>query len=278
MEGAAQQSFNVDAEEPAAEPVRSNRSAEAFFRKPWALIIMATALLLMVVFAFGFDDKTQEKHETNHVAHAFIASPGINIAARPRGQNTAIAQKGSRQGNQPFLSMVRETGADDKEMPTSTDLSRRDFVGGALLAGTALGALPAVAADPVAEPLLSDAAAAAYSRGDAVTKDFLEEGYKMFEGRYTDPINHPGGYREILLKPTEFAGYQLAEVKGGGGRGEPEKYTLPAVVGTVDGRQRITIDFSPKGGPRDFPAVMETKDGKPGLRFLKDNNFWPKVA
>ena len=104
----------------------------------------------------------------------------------------------------------------------------------------------------------------------------LADDASIFIGRYTDPINHPGGYREINLLPTKLAGFQLAEVKGGGGRGEPASYTLPAMVGKVNGQDAITIDFSPKGGPRDFTGLFEVReDGTKGIRFIRDRNFWP---
>ena len=52
----------------------------------------------------------------------------------------------------------------------------------------------------------------------------------VFVGTYTDPNNHPGGTREITLLPGRIGAYRLANVKGGGGRGEPALYNLPAVI------------------------------------------------
>ena len=71
--------------------------------------------------------------------------------------------------------------------------------------------------------------------------------------------------------------YQLANVKGGGGRGEPPEYNLPAVIIERAGQQQIIIDFSvpPKNGPRDFAANWDPS-GSGGLRFVRDGNFWPK--
>lgn len=103
----------------------------------------------------------------------------------------------------------------------------------------------------------------------------------MFAGTYTDPINHPGGTRKISLnpdfeRPAVIFGQRLATVSGGGGRGEPAEYVLPATISTDD--KKITIDFAPKGGPPDFPGVFETQaDGTAGIRFTKDKNFWPRV-
>ena len=93
-----------------------------------------------------------------------------------------------------------------------------------------------------------------------------------FLGTYSDPINHPGGKRTItLIDGASNGDYQLAQVKGGGGRGEPAEYILPAVI---FGDRAIVIDFSPKGGPRDFTGVLE-KDGS--IRFIRDNNRWPRL-
>jgi len=61
----------------------------------------------------------------------------------------------------------------------------------------------------------------------------------------------------------------LAEVLGGGGRGEPENYVLPAVI---LGDRTIVIDFSPKGGPRDFVGMLDKGD----IKFLRDGNRWPR--
>lgn len=68
-----------------------------------------------------------------------------------------------------------------------------------------------------------------------------------FEGAtFSDPINHPGGTRTIKFLPDKtVGGYQLAQVFGGGGRGEPKEYILPAVILKSSGT--IIIDFSPKG-------------------------------
>uniref|UniRef100_A0A7S2MMX9 Uncharacterized protein n=1 Tax=Helicotheca tamesis TaxID=374047 RepID=A0A7S2MMX9_9STRA len=92
----------------------------------------------------------------------------------------------------------------------------------------------------------------------------------VFVGTYSDP-NHPGGTRTVRLLDTKVGDYQLAEVAGGGGRGEPASYVLPAVV---IGDRTIIIDFSPKGGPRDFAGAL---DGN-GIKFFRDGNKWPRVS
>ncbi|KAL3794588.1 hypothetical protein HJC23_008044 [Cyclotella cryptica] len=99
-------------------------------------------------------------------------------------------------------------------------------------------------------------------------------GASSFLGTYTDPINHPGGKRTIQLMdgPSSTGDYVLAQVYGGGGVGEPKEFVLPAII---LGDRAIIIDFSPKGGPRDFTGVLE-KDGS--IRFLRDGNRWPRVG
>jgi len=102
----------------------------------------------------------------------------------------------------------------------------------------------------------------------------------VFVGKYTDPNNHPGGTREIMLLPGQVGAYRLANVKGGGGRGEPDLYNLPAIIIERAERQQIIVDFSvpPKNGPRDFAGQWEagSATSPAGIRFTRDNNLWPK--
>ncbi len=98
-----------------------------------------------------------------------------------------------------------------------------------------------------------------------------------FVGRYTDPINHPGGIRDITLTDTFIGEYRLVKVVGGGGRGEPEKYVLPGLVDA----NRITVDFSvpPKGGPPNLTGVLTLPTpGRPGATAIvwPDGNKWPQ--
>lgn len=99
---------------------------------------------------------------------------------------------------------------------------------------------------------------------------FAAQGAEAFVGTFSDPINHPGGKRTIRLLDQKVGDYQLAEVQGGGGIGEPKNYVLPAAV---IGDRTIVIDFSPKGGPKDFVGVLDGGD----IKFLKDGNRWPRL-
>ena len=85
-------------------------------------------------------------------------------------------------------------------------------------------------------------------------------GPSVFEGTYTDPF-HPGGKRTITLTDTKLGSFQLAKIVGGGGQGEPASFELPAMVSKVPGKQdawQITIDFSPKGGPKDLTGYWDS--------------------
>ena len=62
----------------------------------------------------------------------------------------------------------------------------------------------------------------------------------------------------------------MAKVNGGGGKGEPASYVLPAVVLND---QSIIIDFSPKGGPKDFQGTIDGKN----IKFTRDGNVWPRL-
>ena len=130
--------------------------------------------------------------------------------------------------------------------PSPKTVSRREALAASLL---------------TASTMMAPAANAASSTGGA----------EAFVGTYTDP-NHPGGTRTVRLVGEKVGDYQLAEVDGGGGRGEPDKYVLPAAI---LGDRTIVIDFSvpPKNGPKDFVGVL---DDNKNLKFLKDGNVWPR--
>ena len=132
--------------------------------------------------------------------------------------------------------------------------------------------------------------AAAPALADATT-DLLYGAAKapdasVFAGSYTDPM-HPGGTRTITLQGTKLGSYQLAKIVGGGGTGEPAIYELPAMVSPAPGKKdawQITIDFSPKGGPKDFTGYWDDD----GIRFPPtpgqisrgetQGNKWPKTT
>lgn len=138
----------------------------------------------------------------------------------------------------------------------SDEIGRRNALGGMMNTAAAAAAV------------LSGASAAAIPKS-AEAATLVDA--SAFVGTYSDPINHPGGKRTIVLLEGQTVGdYQMAEVRGGGGVGEPKSYVLPAVI--LGGRA-IIIDFSPKGGPRDFTGVLDGKD----IKFLRDGNRWPRL-
>ena len=161
----------------------------------------------------------------------------------------------------------------------------------AVLAWNARSSLPRRA-------VVTNAAAAAWALGlgarqpahaDSVS-DLLyggkPSGAAIFEGTYTDPM-HPGGTRTITLQGTKLGPYQLAKVIGGGGEGEPASFELPAMVSPAPGQRdawQITIDFSPKGGPKDFTGYWDSDGIKfpPTPRQLErgktEGNKWPKTS
>ena len=146
---------------------------------------------------------------------------------------------------------------DDEGHGSSTTIGRRD----ALLRSSAVMTAGAATA------VVSFASASAPKPAEAATPADAS----AFVGTYSDPINHPGGKRSIVLLEDKTVGdYHLAEVRGGGGVGEPKSYVLPALI--LGGRA-IIIDFSPKGGPRDFTGVLDGKD----IKFLRDGNRWPRL-
>lgn len=151
---------------------------------------------------------------------------------------------------------VVELENDEGGITTADAIGRRNALGGMMSTAAAAAAV------------LSGGASTAIpkSAGAATPADA-----SAFVGTYSDPINHPGGKRTIVLLEGQTVGdYQMAEVRGGGGVGEPKSYVLPAVI--LGGRA-IIIDFSPKGGPRDFTGVLDGKD----IKFLRDGNRWPRL-
>ena len=97
----------------------------------------------------------------------------------------------------------------------------------------------------------------------------------IFDGRYTDP-NHPDGFRVISItgELNTETGLRDGTCVGSDTSSTVTDYTLPAMAGrSQDEFDVIFIDFSPKGGPKDFEGTYEND----GIRF-RDGNFWPKVS
>ena len=88
----------------------------------------------------------------------------------------------------------------------------------------------------------------------------------VFEGKYADP-NHPGCARAIAADGT------VTGADGTPGCLNGEKQTKWQLQGKIDG-EKIFIDFSPKGGPKDL--VGEWREDVAGVRF-PDGNVWSKL-
>ena len=97
----------------------------------------------------------------------------------------------------------------------------------------------------------------------------------IFDGRYTDP-NHPDGYRVISITGEENPETGLSDgtVVGSDTSSTEPDYTLPAMAGrSQDEFDIIFIDFTPKGGPKDFEGTWDND----GILFV-DGNKWPKAS
>jgi len=89
-----------------------------------------------------------------------------------------------------------------------------------------------------------------------------------FSGSYKDP-NHPSCLRKIEVAGT------TAQITGTDGNpGCPPDGSGKAwnLVGKIDG-DKLMVDFSPKGGPKDLTGKWEQET--PGIRF-PDGNKWVK--
>lgn len=108
-----------------------------------------------------------------------------------------------------------------------------------------------------------------------ITTDEIKEIYDSREfngdcvylGNYTDP-NHPDGSRTITLLDEMIGDKRMAQCKGNDDGVSPD-YILPA---WINADMSIVIDFSPKGGPKDFNGSFTGN----GITF-EDGNTWPWV-
>ena len=99
----------------------------------------------------------------------------------------------------------------------------------------------------------------------------------VFVGQWSDP-NHPNGGRSITLSATQMLGFQLAVVELYNEAGQAPT-ALNALVGKVAGKQTITIDFTPVGGPAEFRGIFFPATG--GLYAndrieFPDGNAWTR--
>ena len=88
----------------------------------------------------------------------------------------------------------------------------------------------------------------------------IDEGIRL-AGKYSDPA-HPGCTRKVTT-----IGTNKVLIEGADEDGKPWK-----VRGTYEGKE-VTIDFTPKGGPKDVTATYTIAGG---LTF-PDGNKWKKL-
>ena len=94
-----------------------------------------------------------------------------------------------------------------------------------------------------------------------------------FTGSYSDP-NHPGCARVIAVEDGGVARVSGADGNPGCSGGEGRSWQLKGKIASDD---KIFIDFSPKGGPKDLTGTWEAGKTKPGIRF-PDGNKWTLEA
>jgi len=88
-----------------------------------------------------------------------------------------------------------------------------------------------------------------------------------FPGVYSDP-KHPKGYRVIISAGSKVS-MQLQDDPAGKVFSIPIKVKNDKKVGTL-----LTIDFSPKGGPKNIVGTVEKK----GKISFPDGNVWSKTT
>ena len=81
-------------------------------------------------------------------------------------------------------------------------------------------------------------------------------------GKYADPM-HPGCKRKVTL-----IGTNKVLIEGADEDGKPW-----TVKGTYEGKA-VTVDFTPKGGPKDVTATWSIAGGL----LFPDGNAWKKLS
>jgi len=144
-----------------------------------------------------------------------------------------------------------------KSSTTLDAISRRDILGWVPV--IAFATLPAVAdaADKKTTSKTTTAEVKAEPEASAIISDF--------PGVYSDP-KHPKGYRVILSSGSKM---QLQDDPAGKTFSIPIKVKNDKKAGTL-----LTIDFSPKGGPKNIVGTVEKK----GKISFPDGNVWSKMT
>jgi len=138
--------------------------------------------------------------------------------------------------------------------------SRRDFLSNTATATAAILVFPTVAGAATTAEKIADT-----PKKQAETKDTTVSG--SFQGVFSDP-KHPKGYRVIVAKGS------AATMSLSDGGADSKLFNLPVKVNKgKDGTTTLTIDFSPKGGPKNIIGTL-ANDGS-SISF-PDGNKWKK--
>mmetsp|Transcript_12869 Transcript_12869/g.14090 ORF Transcript_12869/g.14090 Transcript_12869/m.14090 type:complete len:277 (-) Transcript_12869:97-927(-) len=136
---------------------------------------------------------------------------------------------------------------------------RRDFLSNTAAVAAAIWVLPNVAEATTTAEKIADT-----PKKPADTKAATVSG--SFQGVFSDP-KHPKGYRVIVAKGS------AATMSLSDGGANSKLFNLPVKVNKGKDGTTLTIDFSPKGGPKNIIGTLAS-DGS-SISF-PDGNKWKK--
>lgn len=76
----------------------------------------------------------------------------------------------------------------------------------------------------------------------------ITESAEPFEGRFSDPM-HPEGYRVVTVDKSS----KVATIRGRDDPKDASEWEVKGIISETDGNS-MSVDFSPKGGPKDLTA------------------------